>query len=126
LNAAKICLAGDNVYALDAHKSRDFHGGLVRVPLSAGGHLSGSPAWKVHGPRGGANDAMIVAGDRIYISHFRPDYEPESTLQVFSTKDGSLAGEIPLAARVVKDGLAAAYGCIFASHVDGSVSCLGR
>jgi len=126
LNATKICLAGKSLFALNARKSRDYGGGLICVDLAADGRLPEAPRWKAHGPRYGATDAMIVAGNRICVSLYQPGEEAKSCIMLYDTRDGGAQGELLLPARVIKDGLAAAAGKVYASLVDGSVVCLGK
>jgi hypothetical protein len=126
INAVKICLAGNQLYALEATggKSKELRGGLMRVTLNDDGTVPDKPDWSGKGPGNGVNRAMIVAGDRIYISEHR-HREKTSTLHVHSTKDGSPIAKISLPSRPIRDGLAAAYGKLYVACEDGSVICLG-
>jgi outer membrane protein assembly factor BamB len=126
LNASKICLTTDgDLFALDGHvgKSQNFRGGLSRVRWHEDGRLPDAPDWSVKAPPG-APDAMIVAGDRIYVATSR--WKGDATLSAFSTLDGELRKEIKLPARVARDGLAAANGHLYLSGVDGTVWCMGE
>ena len=67
---------------------------------------------------------MIVAGDRIYVTYEHP-YGGESSLHIFSTADGEFIEEKPLPGRVVRDGIAVAYGRMYLACEDGSVYCMG-
>jgi outer membrane protein assembly factor BamB len=127
LNAVKICRLDNTLYALGAgsSKSKELRAGLTRIALSADGRLPEKAVWKASGPKWGTNDAMIVAGERIYVSHVNLR-EPEPHIQVYATDDGAKITDLPLDARVIKDGMAAACGRLYVSCTDGSVVCLGE
>jgi len=127
LRATKIVLAGDRLYAFRASSSRskDLTGPLVCVEIGGDRKLATRPVWKSKTPGHGINDAMIVAGNRLYLSHHNPR-EQTTSLHIFDTTDGKPTAEISLPARPTKDGLAAAYGRLYISCQDGTVVCLGR
>ena len=127
LRATKIVLAGDRLYAYRASSSRskNLTGPLVSVEIGRDRKLATKPVWKSKTPGHGINDAMIVAGNRLYLSHHNPR-EQTTFLHVFSATDGKPVAEIPLLARPIKDGLAAAYGRLYISCQDGTVVCLGQ
>ena len=124
LNASKICIAGNRLYAIDASvsKSKTFRGGLICAEIGEDGALPESPVWSAKSPPRGIRDAMIIAGERIFIANQRNE---GTVIHIYSTAEGKPAGEIELPARVVRDGLAAANGRLIASCADGVVRCLG-
>lgn len=134
LNATKICLAqptGDGqptaLFALQATggQSKQLRGGLIRAQLNADGSLPARPEWSAKFPGNAENNAMIVAGERVYVTRYRAN-EDASMLHVYAAKDGAALGEFPLPGRVVRDGLIAAAGRLYAACADGAVYCLGE
>jgi outer membrane protein assembly factor BamB len=127
VKATKMVLAGDRLYAFKSSSSRskELVGPLVCVEIGRDRKPATRPTWKVKSPDHGMNDAMIVAGNRLYLSHHKPG-EQITSLHVFDVTDGTGVPEISLPARPVKDGIAAAYGRLYVSCQDGSVVCLGR
>jgi hypothetical protein len=116
----------------------DFHApGKGHVSLFASGGKD-APGWRVNIPL--RPSALLMAGDRLIVGG-SPDAEvdPKSedpwaifegrkggVLWVASAADGSKVAEYPLSAPPVDDGLAAAYGCLYISTVDGKLLCLGE
>jgi outer membrane protein assembly factor BamB len=127
LKAVKLVLAGDRLYAFrsSSGRSKDLVGPLVCVKIGRDRKPASKPVWKAKAPGHGSNDAMIVAGNRLYLSHHNPG-EQTTSLHVFDVADGCPVAEIPLPARPVKDGIAAAYSRLYVSCEDGSVACLGE
>jgi len=127
LHATKLVLAGKRLYGLNVNskQEKDMRGKLVCIELDS----KGVPAKLAYAARSTANwgvyDAMMVAGDDIYLSYHDPR-NGESALHRFSTSEGEKVAEYPLPARVIHDGLAAAYSSVYASCVDGSIVCLGE
>ena len=134
LTAEKICLTGHEgdspskyLYALRASSegTKELRGGLIRVRVNSDGTLPAKPEIDARAPRQGFQDAMVVAGNRIYIAYAHPHSE-EAQLLAYSAEDGEPIKEIPLPARIVRDGLAVAYGRLYATGADGAIYCLGK
>ncbi len=133
LQAKKICLAGHEggapskfLYALQASagKSKELRGGLIRVALNDGGTLPERTEMSAKSPPDGIYDAMILAGNRVYIAYAHP-HSGEATLYTYSADSGEPIGEVELPARIVRDGMAAAYGKLYLAGENGAVFCLG-
>jgi len=80
--------------------------------------------------------AMVVAGDRLFAAGMPDVVDPEdppaaiegrrgASLQVFSTKDGSLIHSQKLTSPPAFDGLSAAKGRLYLATLDGKVICFG-
>ncbi|MBL7152903.1 MAG: PQQ-binding-like beta-propeller repeat protein [Phycisphaerae bacterium] len=74
-----------------------------------------------------ADDVLFCGGwkDSVRISDNNARSEADSVLMVISTADGGTVKEYQLKAEPVFDGMAAAYGRLYLSLKDGSVTCLG-
>ena len=133
VNAGKICQVdhtatgpSKRLFVLQGGgvRNKAMHGGLLRVTLNKDGTLPEKADWVTKAPRFGAFDAMVVAGERIYVTSSRLD-DDEAMLAVYSTVTSELLYEETLPSRPVRDGLAAAYGCLYVSGIDGNLYCLG-
>ncbi len=86
-----------------------------------------------------SGNALIVAGDKIIAAGvpLKSSFNANDLVQTYagkmggvlwiaSAKDGAKIGELPLPAKPVWDGLAAAHGQCFLTLTDGTVMCLGK
>ena len=126
LNARKISVKDGRIYALEASggsREKRFHGALLAVNLDESGRLQYPPIWKGKVPGANTRDAMIVSGTHLFVGSHR--FSGESEITRISAADGKLLSSFDIPSRMVRDGLAAAYGNLYVCGVDGIVRCYG-
>lgn len=125
--AEKMVLAGRRLFVLAKGGYGRKHPGLSLFALDDEGRPAVEPTWTVK-VRASSRHwiALVLAGDRLLAAGHRMERPDEPFLQVYAAADGKLLAEHKLPATPVRDGLAAAYGRLYAACEDGTLRCLGE